>query len=93
MIYSFNFSKDYILDNEVFNFSTSFCTNWCKFSTLLTSELGVPQGSILGPIFFNLCVPEMLQITRESKCRQYADDATLYQCYKSSQWHTCISSI
>ena len=35
------------------------------FSTLLTSEFGVPQGSILGPIFFNLCVPDMSQITPE----------------------------
>ena len=29
-----------------------------QFTTLLASEFGVPQGSILGPIF-NLCVADM----------------------------------
>ena len=62
------------------------------FSTFLTSQFGVPQGSILGPILFNLCVAAMSQMT-ESKCLQYADDTALYQTCKASQRHACINSI
>ena len=64
-----------------------------RFSILLSSEFGVPQGSILGPILFNLCVADMSQMTLERECLQYADDTTLYRIYKASDRHACISSI
>ena len=63
------------------------------FSTLLTSESGITQGSILGPILFNLCVADISQITPENECLQYADDTTLYRACKTSQRHVCINSI
>ena len=63
------------------------------FSTLLTSEFGVPQGSILGPILFNLFVADMSQVIPESEYIQYADDTTLYQACEASQRHACINSI
>ena len=58
------------------------------FSTLLTSEFGIPQGSILGPILFNLCVADISQITPESECLQYADDTTLYRARKKKDIHS-----
>ena len=60
------------------------------FSTLLTSEFGVP---LLGPILFYLFVEDMSQVIPESKYLQYADDTTLYRAYKVSQKHACINSI
>ena len=61
--------------------------------SLLTTEFGVPQGFILGPILFNLCVEDMSQLTPESECLQYADDTTLYGACKASQRHACINSV
>ena len=63
------------------------------FSALLTSEFGVSQGSILGPILFNLCVADISQMTPESEHLQYADDTTLYRAYKTSEQHACTSNI
>ena len=64
-----------------------------RFSILLSSEFGVPQGSILGPILFNLRVADMSHMTPESECLQYTDDTTLYRACKASERHACISSI
>ena len=38
-------------------------------------EFGVPQGSVLGPILFNLYVSDMQNLIDSSIC-QYADDNT-----------------
>ena len=48
------------------------------FSTLLTSELRVPQGPILEPILFNLCVADLSQITSESECLQSPDNSIIF---------------
>lgn len=42
-------------------------------SSLLTTEFGVPQGSVLGPTTFNLHVAN-LQERFQLPCYQYADD-------------------
>ena len=62
-------------------------------SSLLTAKYGVPQGSILGPILFNLCVAGMSSITPNSNCIQYADDLTLYRSCKINKKDTCIKEL
>ena len=47
-----------------------------KTSDLDNVVFGIPQGSILGPIIFNLYVSD-LQGQLQCRCFQYADDATL----------------
>ena len=37
-------------------------------------------------------VADVSQMTPESKCLQYADDATLYRAFKASQRHACINN-
>ena len=47
-----------------------------KMSELIQTRFGVPLGSILGPVLFNLYVTD-LQGQIEQPCFQYADDTTI----------------
>ena len=53
--------------------------NGCCSTSKQLSQ-GVPQGSILGPIFFLLFVNDMPLSKRDSTLDVYADDATLSKC-------------
>ena len=45
----------------------------------MSTKFGIPQGSILGPLIFNLYVADLSNILPTiTKCAQYADDTTLY---------------
>ena len=93
-MHTFNFSKNFLYwTMNYLIFRQYFVQIEAHFSTLLTSEFGVSQGYILGPILFNLCVADMSQMTPESECLQYEDDTTLYRACKASERHACISHI
>ena len=48
-----------------------------KLSKLLEILAGVPQGSILGPILFNIFINDFMDIFKNTKIHNFADDNTL----------------
>ena len=42
--------------------------------------MGVPQGSILGPLFFDVYMCDLFLCDCESNIINYADDSTLHAC-------------
>ena len=51
-------------------------------------NFGVPQGSIMGPLIFNLYVAD-LHAHINMQCHQYTDDTTLYVHCKPSSLESC----
>ena len=43
-------------------------------------HISVPQGSIIGPIFFNLFINHLIFFIQETEVRNFADDTTIYSC-------------
>ena len=61
------------------------------FSERSRIEHGVPQGSILGPLLFNIDLTHLLYECEESNIASYADNTTPYSCPRDSQ--TVISEL
>ena len=65
--------KSYLLERKMF-----IRANGCDSSLQEIKRLGVPQGSVLGPLFYIIYVNDMENILRKSQCIQFADDTTIF---------------
>ena len=82
--------KAYGLDSNSATFMKSYPTNRlqpCKINNYFSEWgkvlNGVPRGSILGPLLFNIFLNDIFLSLQKCDPANYADDSTLYTCDKS----------
>ena len=52
-----------------------------SFSDWKEIKIGVPQGSVLGPLLFNVFVNDIFWFSHRTKICNYADDTTIFACH------------
>jgi hypothetical protein len=52
------------------------------FSEWAVVKRGVPQGSVLGPMFYNIFPNDLFQSIPVGKLHSYADDSQIYDSHK-----------
>ncbi len=64
-----------------------------KLSDWIDITSGVPQGSVLGPLFFILFIDDLVkELPKGVKIKLYADDAKIYIIYPPSEWSPVLQS-
>ena len=62
-----------------------------SFSSWAELVQGVPQGSVLGPLLFNIYLNDLFYLAESTEVCNFADDTTFFACDKD--WKTLISRL
>ena len=93
-LHTFGFSNDFI--KWVFSYLTQrrqYVQTDDKRSNICQTNYGVPQGSILGPVFFNLYASDLQDSIDGINSIQYADDTTVYISCKPHNLQETITKV
>ena len=80
-----NFFKSYLSERQQYTVVNGISSSMKKVTC------GVPQGSVLGPLFFSLYINDMYRAVGPENIRLFADDTALFMSH--SDLHTLVETI
>ena len=81
--YFLNLNKYYGLPSNALQLIKSYISGRCQYVQLgdvkssTHAVCGIPQGSVLGPLLFNIYINDITKVTSKFNIIMYADDTTL----------------